>query len=179
MASVVDYRTCHGRRLVVRINSHGPCQGVLENPLHHVWAAGLRHRFPLIVLRLMLGAFAFARTLSYTGALSEKVHTLSAVLAEGGFAQVALFLVLVDPLDLIQATCTIGVTLCLYVDDIAAHVIGSPEMVSHILAACTDDLIHTLEDELDMVVSRRQPWSTSAKAKTVVAVSHGRPSTSA
>ena len=95
--------------------------------LHHVWAAGLRHRFPLIVLRLMLGAFAFARTLSWKGALSEKVHTLSAVLAGGGFAQVALFLVLVDPLDRIQATYTIGVTLCLYVDDIAVHVVGSPE----------------------------------------------------
>ena len=46
--------------------------------LHHVWAAVLRHRFPVVILRLMLEAFAFARRLSYTGALSEPIDTHSA-----------------------------------------------------------------------------------------------------
>ena len=49
--------------------------------------------------------------------------------------------------------------------------VGHEEMVATTLAACTDDLIHMLEDDLDMKVSRRESWSKSGKAKTVVAVS--------
>ena len=52
--------------------------------LHLVWEAGVRHGFPLKVLRLILEAFAFARHLSYQGAVSEAILTLSAVLAGGG-----------------------------------------------------------------------------------------------
>ena len=52
--------------------------------LHHVWAAGIRHGFPLDLLVLILEAFAFARTLVYQGSVSEPTLTLSAVLAGGG-----------------------------------------------------------------------------------------------
>ena len=58
--------------------------------LQKVWEAGVRHRFPLHILRLVLESFAFARHLTYQGAISEGTLTLSAVLAGGGFAQVAL-----------------------------------------------------------------------------------------
>ena len=57
-------------------------------------------------------------------------------------------------------------------NDIAVHVVGTPEVVAHTLASCTDDLIHALEEDLDMVVSRREPLATIGKANTAVAVSH-------
>ena len=139
--------------------------------LQHVWAAGIRHGFPLDLLVLILEAFAFARNLVYQGSVSEPTLTLSAVLAGGGFAQVALYLVMIDPLDRIQAQCTIGLTLCLYVDDIGVHVVGHEDMVATTLAACTGELIHMLEDELGMKVSRRECWAKRGNAKTVVAVS--------
>ena len=142
--------------------------------LHHVWTAGLKHRFPVLILRLMLEAFAFARRISYTCAFSEPIDTISAVLAGGGLAQVALFLVLIDPMDRIQKVCDIGVTLCLYVGDIAVHVAGSPDVVAHTLTACIDELGVALEDDLGIKVSRREPWANTGKAKTVVAVSHQR-----
>ena len=139
--------------------------------LHHVWRAGVKHKFPLVVLRLVLEAFAFSRRLCYKGAVSEPIESLSAVLAGGGFAQVALLLTLIDPLDRVQATYTTGVTLCSYVDDIAVHVVGHPSVVAAVMAACTDDIITALEDDLDMKVSRRESWSSSGTAKTVAAVS--------
>ena len=111
------------------------------------------------------------RPLHSQGAISEPTLTLFAVLAEGGFAQVALLLVLIDPIDRIQVTYSVGVTVCLYVDDIGVHAIGHEEAVAVTITACTDDLIQCLEDDLDMKVSRRQQWSNTGKAKTMVAVS--------
>ena len=140
----------------------------------HVWHAGLKHGFLVQVLVLMLEAFAFVRQLSYQGALSEPVKTLSAILAGGGFAQVALFLVLIDPLDDIQVQYSLGVTVCLYVDDIAINVTGHPEVVAMVLAQCTADLIETLEDKLQMKVSRRDQWASTGKGKTVAAVSSAK-----
>ena len=70
--------------------------------LEHVWRAGMHHDFRVEILRLIMEAFAFARRLSYQGAVSEPVFTLFAALAVGGFAQITLFLMLIDPLDQIQ-----------------------------------------------------------------------------
>ena len=81
--------------------------------LEDVWRAGVRHGFPLHVLRLALEAFAFARRLSFQGVVSDPTLTLSAVLAGGGFAQVALHLLLQDPIVQVQATYTDGITICL------------------------------------------------------------------
>jgi hypothetical protein len=67
--------------------------------LELVWRCGLRLHFPVRILRLMLQAFAFARSLVMNGAISAAVMTLSAILAGGGFATDALFLVLVGPCD--------------------------------------------------------------------------------
>ena len=139
--------------------------------LHLIWEAGLRHGFPQAVLKLMLEAFAFSRRLSYQGAVSDSTDTLSALLAGGGFAQDALFLVLLDPLDRMHVQYSTGVTLCEYVDDIAIHVVGSPNFVASTLAMCTDDLVKTLEDTLGMKVSRRDSWANEGKAKTITAVS--------
>ena len=136
-----------------------------------VWEAGLRHAFPLAILRLMLESFAFARRLTYQRAVSEPTCTLSAALAGGGFAQVALLLVLLDPLDQIQAAYPLYLTVCLYVDDIALHVVGDHVIVATVLAAATDMLVQILEDDLHMKVSRRERWAIAGKAKSTVAVS--------
>ena len=52
--------------------------------LHHVWAGGIRHGFPLRILKLILEAFASAPRLSYQGSIFEAVLTLSAVLVGWG-----------------------------------------------------------------------------------------------
>ena len=70
--------------------------------LQDVWMVGCRYHFLLALLRLMLEAFAFGRHLTYQGAVSDATHTLSAILVDAGFAQVALLLVLMGPLDAIQ-----------------------------------------------------------------------------
>ena len=136
-----------------------------------VWEAGVRHDFPLAILRLMLESFAFERRLTYQRAVSEPTHTLSAVLAGGGFAQVALLLVLLDPLDQVQAAYPLYLTVCLYVDDIAFHVVGNHIIVAAVLAAATDMLVRILEDDLSMKVSRRERWAIIGKSKSMVAVS--------
>ena len=107
--------------------------------LEQVWRAGLKHGFPLQVLALMLEAFAFARQLSYQGAVSEAVITLSAILAGGGFAQVALFLVLIDPLDDIQVRYTTGVTVCLLLAPLSRIVRTICYYVSHLPVAPEHD----------------------------------------
>ena len=48
---------------------------------------------------------------------------------------------------------------------------GKPEMVAHTSASCTEELTLALEN-LDMKVSRREPWASIGDAKTAIAVSH-------
>ena len=140
--------------------------------LQDIWEAGRRYDFPLHILRLGLEAFSFARRLSYQGALTEPVLTLSAILAGGGFAQISLLLVLMGPLDrLCHTYVPRGLSLCLYVDDIALHITGNLTDVASVMASCTDRTIEMLEDELLMVVSRRQQWTTVGKAKTIATAS--------
>ena len=166
MAPECPRRGRDGRRADVGHHFHGLAKAFESVSLEHVWRAGVKHSFPCRVLTLLLEAFAFARRHSYQGAVSEAVNTLSAILAGGGFAQVALFLVLIDPLDDIQIQYSIGVTVCLYVDDIAVNVTGiHPEVVAAVLAQCTSDLIATLENDLQMTVSRRSQWATLAREK--------------
>ena len=71
--------------------------------------------------------------------------TLSAILAGGGFAQIALLLTLMDPLDAIcRAYVPRGLSLCFYVDDIAMHFIGQYAAVVEALTGCINDTIHIL-----------------------------------
>ena len=51
-----------------------------------VWKSGIKMKFPLGVLRLVLEAFEFTRVLKLGSALSEGILTLSAILAGGSFA---------------------------------------------------------------------------------------------
>ena len=97
---------------------------------------------PLPLLRLALEAFSFARRLSFQGAVSEPVFSLTAILAGGGFAQLSLLLVLLRPLDRLAAQySTLSVAFCLYVDDIAVHTTGTAAQVQAELSAATSELI--------------------------------------
>ena len=142
--------------------------------LEDVWRSGRHYGFPLQILRPALEAFTFARRLCYHKAVTDPVYTLSAILAGGGFAQVALLLVLVHPLELLarkQVGRTLTMTLCFYVDDIAIHCIGGQEEVVQCMAQATEQLVDHLEGQLLMQVSRRERWASDGKGKTVVTAS--------
>ena len=89
-------------------------------------------------------------------AVTEPVQTLSAILAGGGFATDALFLVMSGVCDkvLIEHPST---ELCLFVDDLTLHATGANSSeVSHQLHCATECCIKLLEDDLMLVVSRGQ-----------------------
>ena len=140
--------------------------------LSDVWLSAKRHGFPLRLIRPALEAFSFARRLCYHGAISSPVHTRTAILAGGGFAQLALLLVLFDPLDQLHSIFTgKAVTVCAYVDDIAIQAVGSEQEVRSNLARATNSLVEQLEDGLRMQVSRRETWSSEGQGKTVAVAS--------
>ena len=73
---------------------------------------------------------------------------LTAILAGAGFAQAALLLVLMGPQDRLQANFVhSGLTLCVYVDDVALHVTGPPEEVATTLTQSTSQISDSLEGE--------------------------------
>ena len=142
--------------------------------LELVWQAGARFGFPPDLLRMSLEAFAFERRLTYQSAISAPTNTLSAVLAGGGLAQVSMLLVLMRPLDrLWDGFQNQGLSLCAYVDDVALHFSGSAASVASTAAQASEQLVHALEDELSMVVSRRQPWASEGPGKTVATATRG------
>ena len=133
-----------------------------------VWEAGIRHGFPLSLLRLSLEAFAFDRRLRFQTAVSDPTSTLSAVLAGGGFAQTAMLLVLLRPLDLLwDGFQNRGLSICVYVDDIALHASGSESSVAAVISGASDLLVTMLEDDVSMIVSRRSPWAGEGEGKSV------------
>ena len=63
-----------------------------------------------------------------------------------------------------------SVRTCVYVDDIAVHVMGDRAFVAITITAVAQSVVASLEDELAMKVSRRSHWSQQGKGKTEVAV---------
>ena len=141
--------------------------------LEIVWRRGLQLHFPPQILRLTLESFAFVRRLMLSGAVADGVSTLSAVLAGGGFATDALFIVLVRPCDELLVEPSVGnLSICLFVDDLTLHVTGSEREVAEGLAAAVDRCIGKMEGELEMTVSRgRVPWRLDSRAKTIAIAS--------
>ena len=140
--------------------------------LELVWYAGIRCGFPAAMLKLVLESFSFARRLKCGGAYSEEFNTLSAVLAGGGYATDALFLVLVEPCDTLLRTFP-QADICLFVDDLTIHVRGSDTSVARDLPAATDWCIDAFENELCLTVSRSHtPFAVDPSAKKVATFSH-------
>ena len=139
--------------------------------LEDVWCSGRHCGFPPTVLRMALGSFAFLRRLCLHRAARDPAATLSATLAGGGFAQTALILVLTHPLELLsrrQVGSSVTMDVCMYVDDIAIHLIGGLNEETGALAQTAEWLIDYLESRLKMQVSRRQRWASEGNGKTVV-----------
>ena len=87
----------------------------------------------------------------------------------------AMLLVLLRPLDLLwDGFQNRGLSLCVYVDDIAVHVIGTETSVAATIVAAADFLVEALENDLSMVVSRRPTWSDAGVAKTLATVRNWR-----
>ena len=54
------------------------------------------------------------------------------------------------------------------------HFVGQYAAVVAALTGCIDDTINMLEGKLCMVVSRRQQWASTGKAKTIATASSRR-----
>ena len=140
--------------------------------LEDMWAAGKHFEFPLPVLRLVLEAFSFARRLSYKGAAAEPVHTLTATLAGGGFAQLSFLLVLIRPIDRLVAHFRgRPVTFCIYVDDIAVHSTGTVGQVRSALSTAAGMIVDSQEGGLEMRDSWRDQWAPTGVGKTIATAS--------
>ena len=137
--------------------------------LGRVWRSGLAHQMPLRILTLALEACTFNRRLSFRGAVSEAAHTVTAILAGGGFATDLLFVTLLDAVDEIlvlheQADTRTTLRCFMVVDDIRFQVQGLEECVDHVLPAVAKRAVHILEEQFHMQVSRNDGTS---QGKTV------------
>ena len=129
--------------------------------LELVWARGLELGFPAVVLRATLESFSFARRLMLDGAVSDPVSTCTAILAGGGFATDAMFIVLLKPCDTIARSLPTA-DLCLFVDDLTIHVVGSESAVHAQLTAAIDLSIELLEDDMELQLSRTKTTVTAS-----------------
>ena len=121
--------------------------------LELIWARGIELGFPALILRMVLETFAFARRLLLHGAVSEAVDSLSAILAGGGFATDAMFLVLIKPCDTMMKQID-SIDLCLFIDDLTIHVVGSESSVSRDMAMIVAQSVELLEVEMKLTISR-------------------------
>ena len=127
--------------------------------LGQVWRCGAKLDFPKRLLTLALEACAFTRRLSYKGAVSSEAHTVTAILAGGGMATDLLFVALVEAVDGIlrrheEAATRTTLRCYMIVDDIKLTVEGPEARVAEVLPAVADDAVSTLEETLNMQVSR-------------------------
>ena len=141
--------------------------------LGQVWRCGARQGFPRRILVLALEACAFARRLSYRGAVSSEANTATAILAGGGMATDLLFVSLVEAVDGIlrrhEVAATETTLRCyMMVDDIKLTVEGREARVAETLPIVADDAVSTLEGCLKMQVSRNVDGEVG---KTVVQTS--------
>ena len=138
--------------------------------LELVWRRGLQLHFPLAIMRVTLESCACARRLILSGAVSEAVLTLSAILAGGSFATDALLVVLIGPCDELALEYP-SADLCLFVDDLTIHVTGMVGQVADLMQAVVSSCIDKLETELQLKVSRGKRWQLDEKGKTIVVAS--------
>ncbi len=139
-------------------------------PLGRVWRAGKKHGYPLGLLRMVLECCAFERKLTLRGAVAAGVHTLTAVAAGLAFATDCLQLAIMDIIDHLIVHHPI-VRLCVYIDDITLHAIGTESEVTVELTAATRECIDGLEQVCMLVVDRDRPWKRTGKKKSVAVAS--------
>ena len=78
--------------------------------------------------------------------LRSRAYSLASFLAGGGFARIAMLLVLMRPLDRIwDGLQNHSISLCVYVDDIAVHIIGTETGVASGIAAVSQRIVDAIE----------------------------------
>ena len=83
----------------------------------------------------------------------------------------ATLVVLLAPMDLLwNGFQNKGVNLCVYVDDIALHVVSQLSAVATVVSRTTPTVVESLEGDLAMEVPRRGQGATEVPGKTDVAV---------
>ena len=139
--------------------------------LELVWARGLELGFPALILRMVMEIFSFTRRLLLTGAVSDPIDTLSAILAGSGFATDAMFIVLIKPCDTLVRELPAS-ELCLFVDDLTLHVTGAEGSVQKDLTRAVDRCVDMLEEDMGLCISRGVvDGKVDSKAKTFVLAS--------
>ena len=139
--------------------------------LELVWARGLELGFPALILRMVMEVFSFTRRLMLSGAVSDPVDTLSAILAGSGFATDAMFIVLVKPCDTLVKEFPTS-DLCLFVDDLTLHAIGTEGAVQTELTKAVNRCIDLLEGDMGLRISRGiVRGRVDSRAKTFVLAS--------
>ena len=121
--------------------------------LEVVWARGIELGFPPVILRLVLETFSFSRRLLMDGAVSAPVDSLSAIPAGGRFATDAMLIILIRPCDTLVRSF-LAADICLFVDDISVCVVGREAAVQAQLDLAVNLCMQTLEEELQLKVSR-------------------------
>ncbi len=124
-------------------------------PLQLLWERGRSHGFPLVLLRLILELCAAPRRLVYKAAVSEPVHTLTAVIAGLVSSIDMMFLLLIDVMDGLAARFPL-VRLTAYVDDITMHCTGAEGVVAVEIRRATEWCVGELEGTCNLVVSREK-----------------------
>ena len=142
--------------------------------LELVWFRGLELGFPALILRMVLEIFSFTRRLLLSGAVSDPVDTLSAILAGSGFATDAMFIVLIKPCDTLVKEIPAS-DLCLFVDDLTVHVVGTEATVKKELTGAIEKCVDMLEMDMGLSISRGVgAGKVDPKAKTFVLASNGK-----
>ena len=141
--------------------------------LNHVWEEGLVLKMPKPILVLSLEACAFARRLTYKGAVSSLSHTLSAVLAGSGYAVDLLLVTLIRGVDEIMCRNEAAQTRCvlrgfMVVDDTRLVMHGPKARVAKGIAKVVEDAVDIFEGQLHMEISRDKGGS---EGKTVAQAS--------
>ena len=129
--------------------------------LNHVWEEGVSMGMPTRVLVLALESCAFARRLTYRGAVSGVSMTLSAILAGSGFAVDLLLVTLAKGVDEIMLRHERANTRCtlrafMVVDDIRFVLEGHRSRVVSGVARVIDDAMEVFEGQLSMEISRNK-----------------------
>ncbi len=133
--------------------------------LEYAYAAARELKFPPALLRLTLEICSFLRFLRYENAVSDPVHSLSAVVAGSCFATDLMFVMLVMPIEMMIARFSVRVFTV--VDDVTIRAEGAPGAVSTQLSGAVRFFVGKLENDLKMTISRGRPWAPTRDTKSV------------
>ena len=129
-------------------------------PRRQLVQAVREHGFNLIVLRLSLAAYKFARTIGVDGVFSEPVVANRGITVFSGFATTELRVLLTDLMFSLKKVW--NVELKLYVDDLTIAASGRPKTVIDTVAAATNDAVDYFQ-RLGLQVSARKSLAVASR----------------